>query len=75
MIRVTINNTGNEPHDVVINPDRFLPSRQLIRQQIEAGKLGEVGLIRIHRWEHNDSGVGWDQLASSAGPPPDNVMN
>ena len=51
MIRVTINNTGNEPQEVVINPDRFLPSRQLIRQQLDAGKLGEVGLIRIHRWE------------------------
>ncbi|TXT23694.1 MAG: hypothetical protein FD138_3189 [Planctomycetota bacterium] len=54
---------------VVINPDRFLPSRQLIRQQLDTGKLGDVGLIRIHRWEHNDSDVGWDQLASNAGPP------
>ena len=53
MIRVTINNTGNEPQVVVINPDRFLPSRQLIRQQLDAGKLGDVGLIRIHRWEPN----------------------
>lgn len=51
MIRVTINNTGHEPQVVVVNPDRFLPSRQLIRQQLDAGKLGEVGLIRIHRWE------------------------
>ena len=51
MIRVTINNTDNEPQEVAINPDRFLPSRQLIRQQLDAGKLGEIGLIRIHRWE------------------------
>lgn len=51
MIRVTINNTGHEPQVVVVNPDRLLPSRQLIRQQLDAGKLGEVGLIRIHRWE------------------------
>lgn len=35
----------------VANPDRFLPSRQLIRQQLDAGKLGEPGLIRVHRWE------------------------
>lgn len=35
----------------LINPDRFLPSRQLIHQQLRAGKLGEPGLIRIHRWE------------------------
>lgn len=35
----------------VANPDHALPSRQLIRQQIASGKLGEVGLVRIHRWE------------------------
>jgi predicted dehydrogenase len=34
----------------VANPDRFLPSRQLIRQQLDAGRLGEPGLVRIHRW-------------------------
>jgi predicted dehydrogenase len=33
------------------NPDRYLPSRQLIRQQLDAGKLGTPGLLRIHRWE------------------------
>jgi predicted dehydrogenase len=35
----------------VINPDRYLPSRQLLRQQLDAGRLGEVGLVRVHRWE------------------------
>jgi predicted dehydrogenase len=34
----------------VQNPDRFLPSRRLIREQIP-GKLGNAALIRIHRWE------------------------
>jgi predicted dehydrogenase len=34
----------------IVNPDRFLPSRQLIRQQI-GNTLGEVGLLRLHRWE------------------------
>ncbi|MBM3969167.1 MAG: hypothetical protein FJ302_04805 [Planctomycetes bacterium] len=57
MIRLTINKTNNESQEVVINPDRFLPSRQLIRQQLDAGKLGEVGLIRVHRWEPMNSPV------------------
>jgi predicted dehydrogenase len=34
----------------VLNPERFLPSRQVIRQQFDAGKLGAPGLVRIHRW-------------------------
>ena len=35
----------------IVNPDHFRPSRQLIRQQLEAGKLGLPGLVRMHRWE------------------------
>ncbi len=35
----------------VVNPDRFLPSRQLIRQQIDTGKLGVPGMLRVHHWE------------------------
>jgi predicted dehydrogenase len=35
----------------VVNPDRYLPSRQVIRQQLDAGKLGEPGLLRLHCWE------------------------
>ena len=46
MIRLTIGST-----EIAFNPDRFLPSRQLIRQQLDSGKLGDVGLIRVHRWE------------------------
>jgi predicted dehydrogenase len=34
---------------VVVNPDRYLPSRQLLYKQRSA--LGEAGLIRLHRWE------------------------
>ncbi|MBM3982432.1 MAG: hypothetical protein FJ304_19610 [Planctomycetes bacterium] len=38
-----------------VNPDRFLPSRQLIRKQL-GGPLGEAGLVRAHRWEpHTDN--------------------
>lgn len=33
----------------IVNRDRYLPSRQLIRQQIERN-LGTPGLIRLHRW-------------------------
>ncbi|MCE9561453.1 MAG: hypothetical protein K8U57_05305 [Planctomycetes bacterium] len=32
------------------NPDRYLPSRQLVRKQL-SGPLGEPGLLRLHRWE------------------------
>jgi predicted dehydrogenase len=35
----------------VVNPDRWLPSRQLIRQQLDTGKLGTPGLVRLHRWQ------------------------
>jgi len=34
----------------VVNPDRYLASRQLIRKQL-SGPLGEPGLLRLHRWE------------------------
>jgi hypothetical protein len=33
-----------------VNPDRYLPSRQLIRKQL-SGPMGDAGLVRIHRWE------------------------
>lgn len=35
----------------IVNPDRWLPSRLVIREQLIAGKLGEIGLLRGHRWE------------------------
>lgn len=35
----------------VINPDRYFPSRQLLQQQLEAGKLGRPGLVRMYRWK------------------------
>ena len=34
----------------VENPDRHLPSRRAIRQQLDGGRLGAPGLIRAHRW-------------------------
>jgi predicted dehydrogenase len=35
----------------IVNPDRYLPSRRLVRQELDRGVLGEVGLVRLHRWE------------------------
>jgi len=39
---------------IVVNPDRYLPSRQLIHEQLRNGHLGELGLIRSHRWESQE---------------------
>jgi predicted dehydrogenase len=53
----------------VLNADRFLPSRQLIRQQLDAGRLGEPGLVRIHRWVQRgapDAGAGEGPAAPMA---------
>lgn len=43
----------------IVNPDHFVPSRQLVRQQVASGKLGEPGLVRIHRWESRRSDVAY----------------
>jgi len=32
------------------NPERYLPSRRAIHQELTAGRLGRLGLVRIHRW-------------------------
>jgi predicted dehydrogenase len=47
----------------VMSAVRFLPSRQLIRQQLDAGRLGDPGLVRIRRWAGREPGD-----ASTAGP-------
>ena len=31
--------------------DRFLPSLRTMKQSLDAGQLGDPGLIRIHRWQ------------------------
>lgn len=46
--------TGGGGQLAVVNPDHYLPSRQLIRRQLQEGKLGEAVLVRIHRWESAD---------------------
>jgi hypothetical protein len=40
-----------DPAIQLINPERYHPKHQLIRQQLDAGRLGEPGLLRLHRWE------------------------
>ena len=32
------------------HPWRFLPSVQSVKRSLDAGKLGQAGLLRIHRW-------------------------
>jgi predicted dehydrogenase len=50
-IEVLVNEARRSGAQVaVVNPDRYLPSRQLIRKQLD-GPLGESGLIRLHRWQ------------------------
>lgn len=39
------------------NPIASLPSRQTIRQQCQQGKLGELGLVRVHRWSSSAAGL------------------
>lgn len=36
---------------IVMNPDRLLPSRQLIYDELRSEKFGAPGLIRLHRWQ------------------------
>jgi predicted dehydrogenase len=66
----------------VANPDRYLPSRVLVKQHL-AGPLGAPGLIRLHRWEPPPASAGAafpDQLLRDldavlwlAGAEPDRV--
>jgi predicted dehydrogenase len=34
----------------VLNGERYLPSRRLVKEQLDAGNFGAAGLVRIHRW-------------------------
>jgi len=46
---------GDASRIAIVNPLRYLPSRRLIKGEIDAGKLGTVGLVRIHHRETDDS--------------------
>ena len=48
---------------------RFVPSQQVLKQCLDAGKLGELGLLRAHRWHAgagNATGAApaWQDLAA-----------
>lgn len=46
---------------------RFQPSQQVLKQRLDSGKLGELGLLRAHRWYAGaaaGSGPGWQDLAA-----------
>ena len=36
---------------------RYLPSQQTVKNAITSGDLGELGLVRIHRWEAGTNGA------------------
>jgi len=40
------------------HPWRFLPSVQSVKRSLDDGKLGQAGLLRIHRWQPPDEDVG-----------------
>ena len=46
---------------------RFLPSQQVLKQRLDSGKLGDLGLLRAHRWVEG-AGAGpaptWQTLAA-----------
>jgi predicted dehydrogenase len=43
---------------MVGQPSRFLPAVRTVKQALDAGQLGQPGLLRIHRWEPSSSQVG-----------------
>ena len=48
----------------VVNADRYLPSRRTIKQQIPT-VIGNVGLVRVHRWQPREA----KPIANSLGLP------
>ena len=85
--RLTKAATAGKSRLAICNVERYRPSRQLIRQQLDAGKLGEVGLVRVHRWEpqgqeHGDLSKGLpsdlldelDGVLAIVGQPPNAIF-
>ncbi len=44
---------------------RFVPATQVVKDSIDSGKIGQPGLLRIHRWESRDTGD-WPTLEAGA---------
>ena len=53
---------------------RFVPSHQKVKDSIASGKLGALGLLRIHHWGPLGAD-GWDWLSPAAGPTGGTVIN
>ena len=45
-----ISETSSQGSLMPATPWRFIPAIQAVKASIDTGKLGEIGLIRIHRW-------------------------
>jgi predicted dehydrogenase len=45
-----ISEASNQGSLMPATPWRFIPAIQAVKASIDTGKLGEIGLIRIHRW-------------------------
>ena len=43
---------------------RFLPSQRVLKQRLEAGTLGTLGLLRAHRWNGGGAAAGADLTAA-----------
>jgi predicted dehydrogenase len=44
---------------------RFVPATRVVKDSVDSGKLGQPGLLRIHRWESRDTGD-WPTLKAEA---------
>ena len=44
---------------------RFVPATRVVKDSVDSGKLGQPGLLRIHRWESRDTGD-WPTLEAEA---------
>jgi myo-inositol 2-dehydrogenase/D-chiro-inositol 1-dehydrogenase len=52
---------------------RFVPTTRVVKESIDSGKLGQPGLLRIHRWESRDTGD-WPTLKAEAALDGGSVM-
>lgn len=70
-------------HRCLASPARSAPSVRLMRQQLDSGRMGLPGLLRLHRWQSvQDAGPVWpadwlcdlDLAIWMMGGPPDRVF-
>ena len=49
--------------------ERFQPSIQVVHDKVTAGRIGELALVRIHRWEGRSTGGwhGWQHEVAQSG--------